>query len=224
MTQLKKISRQTATEAAISALETYIVGNRLTPGDSLPSEHELCELLDVSRSIVREALQYFKTLGIIESRPRAGARIVQLIPSDAYKGYLPFIAASKKHVLEIAEFRFSVETGMAPLVIKKATKEDIAELRAIAEKMKTATKKTNPGLDTEFHRKFLSITGNSLFASLEPMIVDYFSECSKLNFYRRSTFDEVYRQHCRIVEAMSKRDSHELYESLVAHYKTILEL
>ncbi|MGO1588094.1 FadR/GntR family transcriptional regulator, partial [Corynebacterium casei] len=53
------------TESAIQAIKSYIVNHNLKPGDPLPSEHQLCQELQVSRSAVREAVGQLQALDIV---------------------------------------------------------------------------------------------------------------------------------------------------------------
>src|SRR6202043_2315038 len=53
-------------------VERFITGNSLSPGDRLPGERELCELLGVSRTSVREALRSLQTRGIVAVRHGKG--------------------------------------------------------------------------------------------------------------------------------------------------------
>ncbi len=46
-------------------VERYVQGNGLAPGDRLPGERELCELLGVSRASVREALRALEARGVV---------------------------------------------------------------------------------------------------------------------------------------------------------------
>ena len=49
----------------IEALVEYIEGNELEPGFQLPGEAELCRLFDVSRTVIRQALQELEYKGMI---------------------------------------------------------------------------------------------------------------------------------------------------------------
>lgn len=66
----------------------YGISTRLyTQGDQLPSEHELCEHFDVSRTSVREALSHLERSGLITRRQGKGAFVDT--PSSPWSWTLP---------------------------------------------------------------------------------------------------------------------------------------
>ena len=103
MVQAEKIIRKTTHDATIDGIRDYILKNRLKVGDSLPSEHELCAALGISRNILREAMRYFRTLGFITSKSKTGAVIARLMPENPFEGYMPFIAAQGKCQAELVQ-------------------------------------------------------------------------------------------------------------------------
>ena len=62
--------------ALTSALDAGLVG----PGESLPSEREMSERLDISRSTVRQGIKDLAQLGLVTTRPGAGTVVVGRIP------------------------------------------------------------------------------------------------------------------------------------------------
>jgi hypothetical protein len=54
---MQPINRSTLSQRVARAIKDFIIDRGLAPGDKLPSEHELCRYFQVSRVIVREALQ-----------------------------------------------------------------------------------------------------------------------------------------------------------------------
>src|SRR5262245_25225671 len=58
-------------------LEKSILSGDLAVGDYLPAERVLCAQLDVSRSVVREALGRLASLGLVESRHGSGTRVAR---------------------------------------------------------------------------------------------------------------------------------------------------
>lgn len=64
-------SRDFATEL----LESYIVDNHLTPDDRLPSERELCQLWNLNRTTLRNAIQRLVDDGVLYSRMGSGTYV-----------------------------------------------------------------------------------------------------------------------------------------------------
>ena len=56
-------------------LQTLVTDNALKPGDKLPSERELCELLGVSRTVVRKEVRALLVKGLLDVRPGGGTEM-----------------------------------------------------------------------------------------------------------------------------------------------------
>lgn len=53
-------------------IKNYIEKNHLMPGDKLPSEMKMCEMLGVSRNVLREAIKSLEITGAVRSTPGIG--------------------------------------------------------------------------------------------------------------------------------------------------------
>ena len=65
---LQPVSRRSVPDEVYDQLVGELVDGGLAPGESLPSERRLAELLGVSRPAVREALQRLAHAGLVEVR------------------------------------------------------------------------------------------------------------------------------------------------------------
>ncbi|NOY75426.1 MAG: FadR family transcriptional regulator, partial [Kiritimatiellaeota bacterium] len=128
---LSPVRKISAKEAVIASLENYITENALSPGDALATELELSRQLKVSRSVLREGLQYFRTLGIIGTKPKSGAYIKRLSPKNPFGGYLTFMRGNKRKIYEIGQMRMALELGIIPFLIEKVSDDDLKELNSI---------------------------------------------------------------------------------------------
>lgn len=63
-----------------NALTAVLDSGAIAPGESLPSEREMAERLDVSRSTLRQGLKDLAQLGLVATRPGAGTVVVGRIP------------------------------------------------------------------------------------------------------------------------------------------------
>jgi GntR family transcriptional regulator len=62
-------------------LRTAIAHGRYPVGAQLPTEHELCEELGVSRFTIREAIRTLSQAGLVRRKPRSGT-VVAALPDD----------------------------------------------------------------------------------------------------------------------------------------------
>src|SRR6476620_9895203 len=65
---LQPVRRRSVPDEVFEQLALEVVGGSLGPGEPLPSERRLAELLGVSRPAVREALQRLSHAGLVEVR------------------------------------------------------------------------------------------------------------------------------------------------------------
>jgi len=214
-------SDKTVTANAVQALQDYILKNDLNIGDSLPTEAEFCKLFSVSRGMIREALQYFRTLGIIESRPRKGMTIKNFLPTNLFGPYLPFCRRAEDRD-DIREMRIIIDLGMTYLLLKNITDKDILELSDTANAMGKAELPELCHLDLEFHRQLLAIADNNFLNCLEPFLIDYFETMNNPNeiYYKNP---DKYRAsemstHLAIIDAIKNHDEELVRQLLKNHY------
>ena len=79
-------NRLTLRERAADILRQAIIDQRFPPGTHL-KERELCDMLGVSRTSVREALRHLESECLIETVPHKGPVVVTLTMQDARELY-----------------------------------------------------------------------------------------------------------------------------------------
>src|SRR5262245_57775375 len=125
--QLKRalsVSRPVVTlrTQAVEKLRQAIIDGHLVPGARL-TERELCELLGVSRTLVRETLGQLEAEGWVENVP--------------YRG--PIVAAtSADEARQLYEIRAALEGWAAKHCAEQATDDDLGELSALVDQLATA--------------------------------------------------------------------------------------
>ena len=65
---LQPVSRRTVPEDVFEQILAEVLSGEMAPGESLPSERRLAEVLGVSRPAVREALTRVAAAGLVEVR------------------------------------------------------------------------------------------------------------------------------------------------------------
>ncbi len=219
MLKVKPGVRLTAIDMVVASLRDYIIKNHLQIGDRLPPEHDLSDALGVSRNILREGMRIFRTLGVIESKPKIGAVIKSLHPENPFEGYFPFMGRDQRSINEIMDTRIALETGAAPLIIEHCAPEDISELEVILRDFVDDTDKLRQA-DIAFHQRLVDITHNRILQSLTPLTVEFFELKSKDEIVVTTPVPEIIRQHQKIIEALRKGSASELIAAINEHYKS----
>src|ERR687892_1961866 len=130
MLKSAKSERKTLTEIAQQQLRQAITGGTFRPGSQLPTEAELCQMLGVSRTVVREALRVLEENGLVTRRHGVGTfvrdhpilknlnfnfGITEMIESAGLKPGTSHFAIHKEPANEEKAEQLGVELG-TPLV------------------------------------------------------------------------------------------------------------
>lgn len=199
------------------ALQDFILDNNLTPGSSLPSEKELGEKLKVSRTVLREALQRFKVMGIIESRRKAGMIIKRLHPENLYESFIPFIDAERSFD-KLLDMRIILELGMVEMLIERISDQGILELELITVRMREARNREEMiELDNAFHSALFETIGNEFLNSIRGLTIDFFTMTYDKSDNETSR-NGNHENHMAIIDALRNRDVDSLRTAIKKHY------
>lgn len=168
--------RATVAGETVERIAEMIRSGQYGPGDRLPSERQLAQQLQVSRTSVREALSRLETLGLLEGRHGLGT-FVKVPSSEIIQASLfPHILSDKKTLEKVFEIREIIEVEAAARAAKRATSYHLSSMRRWVEEMETCIARSNvDGIvtaDVEFHRQVIIATGNQILVDLMDSIAD----------------------------------------------------
>jgi GntR family transcriptional regulator, transcriptional repressor for pyruvate dehydrogenase complex len=219
-----RVSVDRASQVIVEQIRLLVRNGRLTPGDRLPSERDLCARFGVSRVTVREALRVLEASGIVQIRvgARGGAFVTSPTSDRLGAGLADLISLSPITAADATEARMVFELGILPLVVERATEADIEEL---SELVKAAEKALKDGTYTmsdsaAFHVRVAACTHNPAI----EMIVHSFHGPLLLSLQEAQTAAPLMggrgvREHKQYVEAIRRRDVDEARKVLTAHLK-----
>ena len=216
------VSANRMSEAIVSQIRTLIRTNRLVPGDRLPSERELCDQFGVSRVTVREALRVLEAGGLVEIRvgARGGAFVTTPTSDQLGAGLADLINLAAITAVEVTEARLVFELGIIPMVVERATEQDIEELRAMTREHIAVLKRGeyNIAMSAQFHNRISACTHN---AAIE-MLVHSFHGPLLMSLREARTAAPVMGQrgvyeHRDFVEAIAERNVEEATAILRRH-------
>ena len=216
MAEVISMPRQGLHQEVAVRLRQRIVEGQIAPGAKL-NERELSELLQVSRTPLREAIKMLAAEGLVELLPNRGAVAAQLSPQDVADTF-EVIAGLEGQSGELAAARISVP--------------ELAEIRALHFEMLAAF--TRRDLST-YYRLNAQIHERINAAARNPVLTHtYRTVNARLQALRfRSNFDErkwqrADQEHEAMVEHLAARDAPALRALLVRHLEhkrdAVLEL
>ncbi len=140
---LAPIARSSIVDAVVERIRGEILAGRLAAGSRLPSERELSLALGINRLTLRAALARLEAMGLIITRHGAGTIVAswrERAGLDALGALAQALSqddpARNELLAAILEVRRVLAAEAVALAAVRATEEDIATMRAIAEAQK----------------------------------------------------------------------------------------
>ncbi len=140
---LRPVTRRSVSDQVFDQLLDDVVDGELPPGEALPSERRLAEVLGISRPAVREALQRIAQTGLVEVR-HGGATLVRDFRRAAGLDLLPrlLVRAGRLDLplaRSVIEARAEVGPGIAALAAERGGPALAADLNALIDELADTT-------------------------------------------------------------------------------------
>lgn len=192
-------------------LSRDIERKRIPDGALFMTEAEVAEEYEVSRTVAREAVGQLKAIGLLEGRQRKGLIVRHPDPVRLFSASLPALARSEQDISELAQLRYVLEVGAIELAVKNATDEQVSRLENIAEQIKKAVRsrggmKKETELDISFHSLLLEMTGSTLIAGMQRVLVDFFRGVSRVSPLDEPNVERIAWEHTELAAAIRDRD------------------
>jgi DNA-binding GntR family transcriptional regulator len=207
-TNVVSIPRAALHEQVSQKLRQMLVENRIAPGAKL-NERELADVLQVSRTPLREAIKMLAAEGLVELLPNRGAIAVSLSEAD---------------VLNTFEVMAGLEALSGELAAQRITEQELAEIKAMQFEMMAAYTRRDL---SNYYRINARIHSAINAAAKNPVLtVTYNQVNARLQALRfRSNQDgakwkRAMAEHEKMIVALEKRDAMALRELLTAHLRS----
>lgn len=206
-----------AVDITMDRIIQYLQDEGLSDGDRLPTERELCLLLGVSRSTLREALQRLETRNVLEIRRGVGTFVSykQGVADDPLGFTL--IRDKEKLVKDLLEFRILIEPRVASMAALNATAEEVEEMEYLCREVDDKIRAGEPHMqkDQEFHTRIARSSGSVIMPKLLPIIQ------GGIGVFIQETGgqlrDETMRTHHAIVNAIRAHDANAASDAMYLH-------
>lgn len=202
------LQRDTLPMQVLNKLMDWIMDGKLKMGEKLNTE-ELAKQLGVSRMPIREALSSLEKMGLAESIPYVGTRLVTLNQED---------------ILQIYMMRQMLEPMAAANACMKITEEDITALEELHQEYVRIVKapelnaKSVHLQNRKFHFAIYELSGMNRVCSVIESLWDtlsFFKLIYGREFIKNSEDTEkMIAEHQGYLDAVKRKDAEALKESL----------
>ena len=202
-------------------IRSYIMENKLGPGDLLPTEQQLCAQLGVSRNVLREAIKSMELMGMVRACPGRGTEVRQFSLDFIFQNVLFFhMDGQEKHVREMFSIRKALEMSFMRQAFDSITKEDIAEMRACATEIRQRWEKGE--MFEEADRRFHTALFRSLNHSVLNSVLDaiWAADTGFQLEAKMPHLASTVTKHERIVDALEQYDYLAFAKAMLAHYSS----
>ena len=205
-------------EVIMEEIKDIVKKGELKSGEKLPSERELADKLEVSRTSVREALKALTMLGLIESKHGEGNFIKSNFENSLLEPLsIVFLLIGSKNE-DIIELRRIIEPEAAGLAAKNITESELRDLKEIMKELNNSLDaEICAQLDKKFHYKIAQASGNHLISTIMfsiSSLIEKYIDSSRIHNINKKV---VKLQHEEIYKALESRDSKKAYEYVKKH-------
>lgn len=197
-----------STEGIVEAIVSAIVERRLLPGTRLV-EQQIADVFEVSRTVVRQALNRLSRDRLVTLEPARGA----------------FVAMpSAEEARSVFQVRRLLETGMARELAAGITDAQVAELRHHLDEERAAVGRADVSgrtrLLADFHVVLARQLGNEVLATLLADLLSR-SQLIALMYQSGHSAEHSQAEHVAIVEALARRDGRAAARLMQRHLDSV---
>ncbi|RME98651.1 MAG: FadR family transcriptional regulator [Chloroflexi bacterium] len=209
----------------VDSLLNLITEKRLLPGDKLPAERDLAQMMNVGRPALREALRALAVMKVIEIRPGSGAYVSALQPEQLVQ-HLDFVfSLDNSSIFHLIGARKILELHTVAEAATQITAAEIAELESLLAKM--ATNVNNPDkcddLDREFHKTIAAASRNPILFQFVSVVNQLGSKSRRKTYGLPGVLRPTIEEHQAIVDALKAHDP-DLASQAMQHHLNQAEL
>lgn len=208
MTDEKARPRTTLADKVYHLLYTRIANGEYPPNQKLPTENALSREFDVSRPVLRAALERLREEELIYSRQGAGSYV--RIPVNASVGFAR--VETLADIQRCYEFRMTLETEAASLAAQRHNADALAQIDRALDLLRDATGSMQHREDADFafHLAIAKASNNQYFVASMRALRDHINVGMKLHGQSllrdgASSLNMVLEEHSAIRTAIAGR-------------------
>lgn len=220
------INSQSVVATVIDSITNAIIAGHFRPGDKLPTETDLCNMLQVSRTSIREAIKVLVYMGILVIKHPEGTYVASGFSDSMLNPLVYGMMLETSDNQSMIELRRMLEISILDLAIQKATPEDQEEVRLKCDQFISLLTRSDADIDQlvqadmEFHSSITDAAKNPLIKHVYDAIIKLTIPSRRkttiIQMENRSSFlIDIHRQ---MYDILLKRQTHLVGETIDKHY------
>ncbi len=221
---LRPVERRRVYDSIVEQIRQLITDGTWAPGQRLPSERELTEMLSVGRTSVREALRILEAMGFIEIRAGDGSYVKDGVEVPSRLHNLAGLIQGDEYIVDLMEAREMIESQIAFVAAESATPKDIADLEAIVDRQAASIEdEEEEGVVREnitFHLRLTQATGNHVLIELQQIFFQLSHRTIAELFCVPGRPQESLQQHRAILQAVKEHSPIDAHRLMLKHLRS----
>lgn len=189
-------------------IRDMIIEKGMHEGDKLPTENELINRYNVSRSSVREAVKILEAENIVEIRHGYGSFVA--CQTGMTKDPLGLCFTDQSSLLgQLLEVRLLMEPDISAMAATRRTEDDIASMERSLREMELAAeeKRDYHSFDYKFHIAIAQCIQNSVLERIFPVIFEAIEAGYAKTTGITGSSSRAIGYHHKILDAIKRADS-----------------
>jgi GntR family transcriptional repressor for pyruvate dehydrogenase complex len=215
----RPIKLRKAADVVIAVLADAIRGGLFEPGDLLPSERNLASQLQVSRNVVREAVDVLRREGILSVK-RGPSGGITVVSDERLREVVAGLRGEMHDLMQQAlEARRSLELPAFLLAAARASEEELESLRPLVDGLDALADAPEEFyvLDQKFHREVVRLSRNPLLADFYRATLDRLAEIRQEFPVLQVGFEQALANQRTLYEALRSREPNRVVVALDEH-------
>ena len=211
-------------ETVLKYIKNELYSGRLQPGERLPAERRLADMLGVGRAHVRAAFQKLEFYGIVQTFPQSGTVVAQEKMQVLERLITDALQIEQYDFASLVYVRVLLELEAVKLCARNRTPEDLENIeQALIECEEKFYTNERVSKDFAYHQALARGAHNPVIASMllviTPDVLRYYQR------YRVCTVpqEEVCFEHRELLRCVRERDEEGAVAMLRRHLKSLSE-
>lgn len=205
----------------VDHIHKLIKNGTLQPGDKIPPERELAQMLKISRASLRTGIGYLAAMGVMKVKHGVGTFVADGPPELGKSSFSLMGALHGFQTWQMFEARLVLESNLAALAAERGKDEHHSALAEEVAEMYATVEQPSDYLihDIRFHRTIAQASGNPILAAVMETITSALYDKRRKTAERSRDLRQSAELHREIYKAIRARKPAEARKLMEQHLK-----